>query len=61
MPIGVTFEVAKVVNLGFRGDIGLTPIGNDLRKNNVFMISLGFTLFRKDQELNIGKKKNEDK
>jgi hypothetical protein len=58
MPLGINVEIGKVVNLGLRGDIGLSPIGNDLRKNNVFMMSLGFTLFRKDTDFNIGKKKD---
>ena len=60
LPIGITWEIGQVVNLGLRGDIGLSPIGGDLRKNNVLMLSIGFTIFRKDTEFNIGKSKKAD-
>ena len=60
MPIGINLEVAQLLNIGIRGDIGLSPIGNDMRKNNMLMLSLGFTLFRKDTSFKFGKSKEEN-
>jgi hypothetical protein len=46
LPLGATYEIENGLNVGLRADIGLSAIGNDGARNNVFLLSLGYTFFK---------------
>ena len=60
-PIGINYEIAQRLNFGIRGDLGLSPIGGNGHKNIVFMVSVGYTFFRKGTTLKVGKGGGNDK
>jgi hypothetical protein len=46
LPLGATYEFSNGLNFGLRADIGLSAIGNDGAKNNVFLFSIGYSFYK---------------
>jgi hypothetical protein len=57
LPLGATYELSNGLNFGLRADIGLSAIGNDGARNNVFLFSVGYSFYKGGSAGSSGKSK----
>lgn len=45
LPLGITYDLGNF-NIGARGELGITAIGGDGKRNNVLMATIGYSFIR---------------